>query len=412
VEGDNNYATCSGWPKDSVPAGIPDHDSAPYGHGLFNFSVKYQSAATQTCIEDANAGIGNNCTKADAQNPKHGGSGGSTPPGASRACALNSASGGTTLTYQFACADGVSVTGFLTLAPTIDGNPQANPSGTDGSFTNCDTARIAAGECTMRLGGIPSTTTKVKGQNVTVVDAAACAAAFPAQSVVNAFNSGQTQTLDLNELLFYKEVASEGTCDPVTNLPTVPGLPAAAYGRYCQSDLGPLPSGLEGFDNVLRVCPVDVINKVAYQHTGAQDVEQVALRGGVKLEPQGPMNLNCSTGGNTDSGKYKVYLVEQAPLLVGDIDITPANAPKLEGISPLSATIVVGDDGVKRLLLTYPTCSSVPGEGLSANIINKYHPTNNSDVTLELTGQTYGAGADSLGPIQFKGEFTIKVNGL
>ncbi len=417
VEGEGNYATCGGWDTASVPPGAPDFSTAPYGSGKFLFKVKYESAAPLTCIEDPNAGIGNNCIKTDAQNPKHGDSGGTTPPGASRACALNSPGGGTTLTYTFACADGVSVRGFLTLVPRLDGNPQSNPSGWAGSFTNCSDARIAAGACTMQLGGIPTKTVKVKGQNVTVVDSAACEAAFPAGSVVNALGTSQTQNLDLKEILFYKEVASEGICDATTLLPTVVGLPAAAYGRYCQSDLGVFydnvtgniftgdSSILEGFDNELRVCPP---GPDGVRHTATQDVEQVKLSG-VTLEPQGPLNLNCTSGGNTDSGNYKVKIPDQSPLLSVDIDTSPlsTDAPKLEGVSPTSAAIIVDTDGVRKLELTYPTCPD-----LSANIISRYQPTNNSNVTLHLEGQTNGAGAGSLGPVLFEGEFTIKVNGL
>ncbi len=426
VEGSGNYATCGGWDTAFVPSGAPtptDFSTAPYGSGKFFFNVTYQSAAPLTCIEDPNAGIGNNCTKTDAQNPKHGGSGGTTTLGASRACALNSPGGGTTLTYQFACADGVSVTGFLTLAPIVNGNPQPDPSGILGSFTNCSQARIDAGKCTMQLGGIPTKTVKVKGQNVTVVDSAACEAAFPAGQVVNALGTSQTQNLDLNEILFYKEVASEGVCDATTLLPTVVGLPAAAYGRYCQSDLGVFydnetgniftgdSSTLEGFDNQLRACPPGT-DKLP--HTATQDVEQVALSGGITLEPQGPLNLNCTSGGNTDSGGYKIKIPDQSPLFSVDIDTSPlsTDAPKLEGVAPTSAAISVSTDGVRELVLIYPTCNS-PEAGLSEAVIANNPPlTNNQNVTLHLAGQTNGAGAGSLGPVLFKGEFTIKVNGL
>jgi hypothetical protein len=423
VEGEGNYATCGGW---DIASGLPvdptqdDFNAAPYGSGKFFFKVKYESTAPLTCVEDPNAGIGNNCTKTDAQNPKHDDSGATTPPGASRACALNSPGGGTTLTYQFACADGVSVTGFLTLVPSLDGGgtTQVAP-----NFTGpCSPERVADGKCTMQLGGIPKKTVKVKGQNVTVVDSAACEAAFPAGQVVNALGTSQTQNLDLKEILFYQEVASEGICDATTLLPTVVGLPAAAYGRYCQSDLGLFsdntgtnffagdPSFVEGFDNELRVCPPGPTGTAP--HTATQDVEQVKLSGGVTLEPQGPLNLNCTSGSNTDSGGYKVKIPDQSPLLSVDID-TSTGAPKLEGVSPTSAAIVVDTDGVRKLELTYPTCNNTPEGGLSGAVIANNPPlTNNQNVTLHLEGQTNGAGAGSLGPVLFEGEFTIKVNGL
>jgi len=433
VEGDGNYATCGGWVKGEEPAANPtpaQFAAAPYGSGKFFFKIKYESTAPLTCVEDPNSGIGNNCTKCDDQNNSKA-CASVTPPGASRACALNSSSGGTTLTYQFACADGVSVTGFLTLAPTVGGNPQPDPLGDSGSFTNCSAARIAAGACTMQLGGIPTKQVKVKGQLVTVVDSTACAAAFPSASVANAFNSGQTQTLGSKEILFYKEVASEGICDPTTKLPTVVGLPAAAYSRYCQSDIGVFydnltgniftgdSSTLEGFDNELRICPVEIVGGQKLAHTAAQDVEQVALGGGgVALEPQGPLNLNCASGGNTDSAGYKVKIPDQAPLLSVDIDVSPLNglngdAPKLEGVSPSASTIIVDTDGVRKLVLTYPTCNSPQGGLAGAVKANNPGIVNNQNVTLHLTnGKTNGAGPGSLGPVLFEGEFTIKVNGL
>jgi hypothetical protein len=404
------------------PAGNPtdaQFAAAPYGFGKFFFKINYQAPPTSTlaCIEDPNAGIGNNCTKCDDQNSSKGCSN-FTPPAASVACKLNGPGGGTTLTYQFACAEGVSVDGFLTLVPRIGdpSTPQPNPSGSSGSFTNCSPARIAAGECTMKLGGIPTKQVKVKGQLVTVVDSTACAAAFPTASVPNAFASGQTQTLGTREMLFYQEVATEGICDPDTELPTVPGLPAAAYSRYCQSDLGPMPENpdVEGFDNILRVCPVahNVI------HTAAQDVEQVKLGGSggaFGAEPGSTLNLNCTTGGNTDSGKFKIKIPDQAPLLATNIDVEPlaTEAPKLEGISPLSPpTVIVDGDGVRKLELTYPTCGPTPSTSLSDIIIAKYNLTradNNTDVTLQVTGQTQSVG---LGPVLFEAQLPVKVNGL
>jgi hypothetical protein len=224
-------------------------------------------------------------------------------------------------------------------------------------------------------------------------------------------------------MLLYKEVATEGICDATNNnLPTVPGLPAAAYSRYCQSDIGLFSDNTddllnngggiyddnpgEGFDNQLRVCPI----ADGHAHTAAQDVERAALGDTFAVEPQGPLNLNCTTGGNTDSGKYKIKIPDQAPLLATNIDVSPlTDAPKLEGVSPLSTSIIIDGDGVRKLELIYPTCGPTPGEGLSANIIDKYHPTNNSDVTLTVEGQTDNVG---LGPILFESSFTIKVTGV
>ena len=401
VIGDGNYATCSGWNLNDTLPPLTNHEDAPYGFGKFHFRVEYQSAAPLTCTEDANAGIGNNCTKADAQNPKHKPSGGTATPGASRAC-KNLSGGGTELTYQFACADGVAVTGFLTLVPVVNNSAQTAP-----NFTGpCSAARVAAGECTMQLGGIPTKT--VKGKNGgTVVDDAACLAAFPGSEVPNALNTTQSQILDPKEILFYQEVASEGSC--VNTLPTVVGLPSAAYGLYCQSDLGPLPEfggAVEGFDNVLRVCPV--VDKVI--HTAAHDVEQVQLGGNIYVEYQPTLNLNCTSGsGNNDSGIYKVWIPDLGQVRQADIDISPlSDAPKLEGVAPFDATpnVVRSTDPTQFWLeLKYKTCPQ-----LSAKVIaNNGGVTNNSNVTLHLNGQIEPKG---LGPVLFNSEFVVKVNGL
>jgi hypothetical protein len=263
----------------------------------------------------------------------------------------------------------------------------------------------------MQLGGIPKKLVKGKTGGL-VVDDAACLAAFPGPySVPNALGASQTQDLKAKQLLVYQEVASEGSC--VNNMPTVQGLPAAAYGRYCQSDLGPnWITGGEGFDNVLRVCPVDVVSGTRYQHVGAQDVDTVALANKVTIQGYGPLNVNCESGGNTDSGKYSIKIPDQAPLLSVDIDRDLNQAPKLEGVSPISADIIFDTDLVRKLVLTYPTCNSPEG-GLSGAVKTSQGPlTNLQDITLHLTGQTNGAGVGSLGPVLFDGEFTVKATGV
>jgi hypothetical protein len=393
VEGEGNYATCSGWPSgtpvNQLPPGTSSapvlHSDAPFGFGQFFFNVTY------------------------------GKTGSSSSPGATLTCTDNNP--GTTLTYRFFCAEGVSNTGFVTLVPVVGDPPTPQPAP---AFTNCSPARVAAGKCTMLLGGIPTKIMKVKGQDVTVVDEAACLAAFGPAAVVNALNSGQTQNLASKELLFYREIASEGQCNTSTPSPTVPGLPSAAYGRHCQSDIGPFTDNedptnifagdpdVEGFDNELRVCPTGP--KKTPPHTAAHDVEQAALTSSVTTNPQPVLNLNCTSGGNTELARYTVLIPDQPPLLSIDIDISPlSDAPTLEGVAPISARIVEGD-GVRSLELKYPTCDQGSAPGLSDEVIaNNPGLTNNQNVTLHLEGQTKDVG---LGPVLFDGAFIIKVNGL
>lgn len=409
VQGPGNYATCSGWDFSSAPTGNPDHTAAPYGYGKFFINVTYQSTNTTTCIEDPNAGIGNNCVKfTDLQNKKHGDTSGLTS-GATLACANNNP--GTTLTYQFFCADGASVTGFMTLVPSLDGGTttQLAP-----SFTGpCSPERVAAGKCTMVLGGVPTKTVKIAGKYVTVVDSDKCALAFPAQSVPNAFDSAQTQNLDSKQMLFYVEKAYTGSCD--SNMqPTEVGDPTAAYGVHCQSNIAPFSDNTgdnyfpndppsDGFDNELRVCQTASGNM---PHTAAQDVEMVELNRYLTVDFQPTLNLNCTSGDNTDSGVYKVWIKDQPPVMAADIVTSPLSAaPKLEGVSPIRTATKVDLNGVTTLELTYPTCSD-----LSANVINAYNPANNSNVTLHLTDGTTKP-TTSLN-YRFKTQFEVKVNGL
>jgi len=390
------YAVCSGWAQGTPLPPDVDHSDAPYGWGKFWMRMEYSSESFTPCIEDPNSGIGNNCVKfTDPQNKKHGDTGSTPLLGATRSC--KNLFPGTEVTYQFACAAGVNMTGYLTLVPGT-----AQPAGPSGSFTNCDAASVANGTCTQVWGGVPMTTTKIKGQTYSIVDSDACKAAFPAADIPNALDSNQLQPLAESQVLFYQETATEGQCDN-NELPTVAGLPSAAYGRSCQSDLGPdWPLG-EGFDDTLRICAPATEGSVTHYHSAAHDVEQVKLAGNVYLEYQPTLNLNCTTGDNTDSGIYKVSIPDQGSLLAVNIDTSPG--PLLEGVAPKSTAIVTDSTGVRTLVLTYPTCSA-----LSANVINKYHPTNNSSVTLTLSGKT--STTTGLGPALFDGQLTIKVNGL
>ena len=413
---EGEYATCSGWTVDGGVSRYDDgtikHDEAPGGQGKFKFNITYTSTSTTTCIEDPNSGIGNNCVKFTDKDNKNGGNGkaggGNTPTtGATVACKDNFP--GTTTTYQFYCADGVKVTGYLTLVPTLGGNAQVAP-----EFTGpCSPARVAAGACTIQYGGIPMKTIKVKGQEQMVVDQDVCLEAFPQASVNNALNSGQTQNLQAGAILFYQETAYTGSC---ADLDT--GSPTAAYGRYCQSDIdtfqdnvspnlyeGDLEVSNDGFDNELRVCEQ---SDNPPPHTGDQDVETVELTN-ITVTAQPTLNLNCTTGGNTDSGKFKVYISDQSQLLAGNIEVTPlSKAPTLEGVSPLSAVISTDDFGVDTLTLTYPTC-----EDLSANVITNNsldRSDNNTNVFLEFSGQTIPTSTSLEQAI--KEMIEVKVNGL
>ncbi|MDH5711415.1 MAG: hypothetical protein OEZ15_07105 [Gammaproteobacteria bacterium] len=427
INNTEEYATCSGWnvyidgstDVQYLSNGIVDHTNAPYGSGKFLFNINYTSTTTTTCIEDANSGIGNNCVKfTDEQNKKHGGSAPTPTTGSTLACADNYP--GTTLTFQFFCSDGADVTGELTLVPVLNGQPQEAP-----AFTNCGPERVAAGACTHKYGGIPTKTVKIKGVDTEVIDTKACLEAFPEASVANSLGSTQEQILTANALLVYVETAYTGSCDSITGLPTDAGAATAAYGRYCTSDIdtfddnvapnvypGDAPYseiyphiGNDGFDNELRVCEETNNNG---PHTGGQDVETVELAE-ILVEAHPTLNLNCETGnGNNDSGIFKVWISDQAQLLAGNITVAPlADAPKLEGISPVKAT-VTNELGVDTLELVYPTCYDLSSTVISNNGLDS--TSNNSNVMLNLTGNVQPT-ANSLNQT-LNIELAVKINGL
>lgn len=420
----DRYAFCSGWDIDGVSYvdGDVDHGSAPYGSGKFLFNVTYRSSTVLTCV-DPDSGIGNDCIKfIDDDNTGKGGNKKNTVSdttvfGATIACENNFP--GTTLTYQFHCADGVTVDGYLTLVPSLDGVAQVAP-----VFTGpCGPDRVAAGDCTMLYGGVPMKTVKIKGVTQEVVDAEACLEAFPPALIPNALNSGQIQNLEAGAMLFYQEVAYTGSCD-AAGLPTEDGIPSVAHGRYCQSDIDTFADNLpgnifpgdgdsdgdghpdtDGFDKELRICEM---SDLPPQHVGFQDVETVEL-----VEPMyassGPtLNLNCSTGDNTDSGKYKVWISDQTRLLADNVVVTPlSDAPKLEGVSPIKAVINTDEFGVDTLELTYPTCSELTNTIIADNglIDNTF---NNTYVTLELIGQAVTGLTQTFNALLID----VKVNGL
>ena len=245
--------------------------------------------------------------------------------------------------------------------------------------------RVAAGECSQRLGGIPT--------KEGVVNDAACAAAFPAGTVVPIPPDGpdNDQTLGAQKIVFYQEATSSGTCDDESNLPiSTAKFLTAAYGAYCHSDRGPIcPVNLvlgegeqlvcpvdevPGFDNVLRVCPVDE----GHQHTGTQFATGVLLAGTVS--PNGivsggvavlsPPNLSVKCQTNIDNdGIHKVWIPNQERLAQADVDIGGGTdlgkAPKLHaekppvltgGVAPVKAVPNVLLNGVLTLELTYKKC--------------------------------------------------------
>jgi hypothetical protein len=436
------YATCSGWASATDVVfnsdGDVDHENVGglssllyFGHGEFYFNVTTKSVDPVLCTEDANSGIGNNCDKStDQQNKKHGGGSSSNTAGSSLSCRnldLNvpPTFPGTVQTFQFHCADGVSVTGFLTLVPTLldpDGitaTAQVAP-----AFTHCSALRVEEGACTVQYGGIPKKFIKVKGKLVEVVDVEACLTAFPLGSVINSLydpnsaDSQQDQPLVAGAILFYQETAYTGEC--VDNLPTEEGSPTTAYGRYCQSDIDTFddnlegnrfndPVGVDGFDNELRICPS---TGSQIPHIAGQDVETIELSDLI-VEGQPNLNLNCSTGGNTDSGGFKVTITDQAKMLASNVLHFPlAVAPTLEGISP-SKAVIISEFGVDTLELTYPTCGETQFEGLSFNVVTNNMLTvddNNTNVVVELLGQS--DTADTSLSQSIKALIEIKVNGL
>lgn len=425
-----NYAVCAGFDTGAVPVGgltnsdgTPNSDAldATYGWGYFYFDITYASDTVEPCILDANSGHGNSC----GDDPDNTGSGGGkkdsgpTSDPASVTCETDISGVGTTLTYTFACAEGVSVDGFLTLVPIVTDPetgstiPQRPP-----IFTECGPDRVAAGQCTILYGGFPLNR---KGS----LDANACLEAFPDSAVINGLNTNQTQYLAAGEVLLFQEVSNAGSCDLVTALPTAAGAAAAAYSRYCTSDIDsiadnaaldiygelnvfgddPTVDEIHGFDNEFRAC-FKRKSSPTY-HTGVQDVERIEL-GDIMVGFGPTLNLNCGTGGNTDSGKYKVEISDQATLLAADVDVTLSNAPTLEGVSPISHVINTDDFGVDTLVLTYPTCNDLSGNVISNNSLTS--DDNNTNVTLELIGQTTPTSTSLDRTI--KALIEIKVNGL
>jgi hypothetical protein len=432
----HDYAICGGWKLGTAPSGSltnpdgtpnltvlePDENDeggAQHGWGYFYYNATYTSKNATTCIEDPNSGIGNNCVKfTDNDNKKHGGGDPVPTSGATLACADNTP--GTKLTFQFNCADGVDTSGFVTLVP----NPNEAELQIAPDFTGpCSRERVAAGKCTMQIGGVPTKTVKIKGQSVTVVDTNACLETFPEAYIPNALGSGQTQLLAAGAILYYEETAYDGFCDPNNNnLPTLDGAPTAAFGRKCTSDMEPFPTDMtetevgnyfpndplevDGFDNELRVCYKESKNDTA--HTNVHDVETVELAN-ITVDAGPTFNLNCTTGGNTDSGKYKVLISDQAALLAGNVDVTPlSDAPTLEGVSPIKAEINTDDFGVQTLVLTYPTCVELTANIIANNDLGS--EDNNTNVTLELTGQTEPTTTSLDQTI--KALIEVKVNGL
>jgi len=440
----HNYAICGGWDIDTAPSGsltnsdgTPDTDvlnTAAHGWGYFYYNATYTSSTTTTCIEDPNSGIGNNCVKfTDKDNKKHGGGDSNPTSGATLACADNNP--GTTLTYQFYCTDGVDTSGFITLVPYPNG---ATILQTVPDFTGpCSTERVMYGKCTMLMGGVPTKTRKIKGQNVTVVDQDACLEIFPEADVPNALGSDQTQLLAAGAILYYEETAYQGSCDQ-NNLPTLEGAPTAAFGKECTSDMEIFtdntgdnyfptdPEYVDGFDNELRVCYKESNKDTA--HTNNHDVETVELAN-ITVDFQPTLNLNCWTGnGSNDSGIYKVWIPDQGQLLASSVVADPLDkAPKLEGLSPSKVGIVTlvdtngtedpaDDVYTENLELTYPTCAPAPLQGLAEIVFEKYGTQeNNSSVTLNLTGDILTK--DELGnPISLgqtiNVDIVVKVNGL
>jgi hypothetical protein len=304
-----------------------------------------------------------------------------------------------------------------------------------------------------------------------VVDEAACQAAFPGTVVpIPPDGDDNDQTLSAGKIVFYQEATSSGTCDE-SNLPTSTAKSlTAAYGAYCHSDRGPIcrvnlePSGddcdgpcplvcpegeeVEGFHNVLDVCPVEVEEgggltlfstsngEHIHQHTGTQfatgvqlagtvnDDGTVPFGGGVAVLFQPVLNVQCAKG-HKNEGIHKVWIPNQERLAQADVDIGGgfdlSKAPKLHaapppavvpgnlGVAPVKAVPNVLRDGVLTLELTYKKCD------LADEIFDKLNPDpkNNSKVTLFLTGNiaVTGDGGYLGGSNGFKSEFELKVTG-
>jgi len=445
VDETNKYALCAGFDASNItepPASLlsclendpitDPNDENPYddiwatsstcpypdlGYGWFESTITYTSGSVEQCVEDANSGIGNNCQPTDCQNKKHNDGCGVVSTGSTVACKDNTG-GGTTTTYQFYASPDVNVTGYIKLVKNVQWNLDHTP-----GFTNCSSERIMADKCVEQWGGWPTTTVKVKGKLVDVIDWSVIDEAFPDADIPNALDSGQYQHLANRAVLFYEEVDPDGKCSD--GISTLNGVPKAAYARYCTSDIDtftdnvgtnwfvsdptdPTPTG-DGYDNELRPC----FKNPNYVHTASADAERIQLTGTFlpNVTSQPVLNLNCDSGNpNNDGGGFKVQVYETALLPAADFVTSGADAPLLEGVSPSKASDVLTDStGLKYVELTYPTCPD-----LSHNVIdNNPSATNNTDVTLHLTNMHWDTSSDSLDyDSDDSTGLSVKVNGL
>ncbi len=386
-------ARCGGWEDNQLTVfkdpNDPDYSPPPFGEGRFHLRVKYTLFGS-TCIDDpGNKGGGNNdpilCDRTDPQNPKHGG-GGSSGGSSGVVCRDDHPVLGTaSLEYTGFCENGVSVTGFLTLLPTTPINEIPEFTGP------CGADRVAAGKCTLQLGGLPTVTTTKGKKTTTSVDPELCAAFFPEGPVPNAFgpdpvcsndktqvctvdsdcgdgNTCVVRDLEEGQILRYVEEYPGNTCAQIVGVPDAPqAVPTLAYGAYCQSDIDEFKNddntpgvcsndnalsceqdadcgdgntcdnnwfeddpGVEGFDNVFRECPIfePPDGSTPYVHAGTHEIETFGLAEDITLtQSSQSLNMGCQ---NADH--FQVRITDQDQLLAGDVSLNPA--PTLKPLGP------------------------------------------------------------------------------
>jgi hypothetical protein len=369
----------------------PDSD---LGTGRFHYNVVY---TIPVATSDPNKGHGNDCSKCDPDNPNKKGTS-CTGCSVNQTC-TNLSSTESRFTVKAFCQEGVTVDGYLTL---LQGQ-------TPPKFTNCTQETADAGNCTLKLGGLPKTS---KG----TVDGTACGAIFQPVTV-------NGQPLAFKQMLLFEQ-DYEGACKSATlgdfGLEKPQGAKLGLH-RECNSDYGKAndfvaeyPGFLdgEGFDNTLRVCPsgTDSSGKTVY-HTaqGAETAKSIEVT--VDVTPES-VNLKCKTDSSglvNDNGVATATICTTPHFNVTDVDTSTlpvlfvkgdtscAGKPCLVYAKPGGFSFAAATSGLcsgdysQDLQITYPTCTADPSKpGLSQAIFNAGYQTDKTSVPLVLQGTSGG----------------------
>jgi hypothetical protein len=380
---------------DLLVKGFVTSTNEPLGEGRFTYHVEY---SIPIATSDPSGRSNLECeTKCDPNNPQSSKKGTTSCTGCSvnQTC-TNLSTTESQLTIKAFCQQGVIVTGYLTLLPLVNGSPQPAP-----PFTGCDAESVAAGECSLIVGGLPLTK---RG----TVDDFACAELFAAVDLL----SDPNKHFDPKQLLLFQQ-GYLGQCSTATSGDFGLELPQGAklgLHRECNSD---------AFDNVPRGCVVaeNTDGSPAYHVVdGAETAKSIQVE--VDVTPES-VNLRCDAG--TDSGiataticttpQFNVTNVDTAVLPVlfvdGDCDGGPCIVPAIPGGYSFAATSsgLCSGDLNQDMQITYRTCSAT-GTGLAQRIFSA-NPgiVDGTLVPVKLQG-TSGNGTV---PVLIEGVDTVKV---